>query len=318
MTRYIVLRLAATIPVLLGVSLVLFTLLRMIPGDPAVAILMAMVDPGADISQLERDRSALRQELGLNDPYPVQYTKWLSSIITGNLGTSLRSRAPITSELALRLPATLQLAAAALGVMLAVALPTGILGAVYHGRTVDRVSRFIALLGVSMPSFFLALLLMYGFSVQLGWFPTFGRGTPAHLVLPAVTLGVGIAAGTSRLLRTSLLDVFSQPYIITAEAKGVPRHAIILKHALRNALLPVVTSFGLIVGGLLGGAVIVETVFSWPGIGRYIVDAIAGRDYPVIQAFALSMALVYVAANLIVDILYRFIDPRVRVEGSHG
>ena len=318
MIRYVAFRLAATVPMLLGISLVLFTLLRLIPGDPAVAILMAMVDPGADISHLELDRAALREQLGLNEPYPVQYWTWLNNILHGNLGISLRSRSPITSQLAQRLPATLQLSGAALGVMVTVALPTGILGAVYHGRTVDRVARFVALLGVSMPSFFLALLLMYGFSVQLGWFPTFGRGTPAHLVLPALTLGIGIAAGMSRLLRTSLLDVFSQPYIVTAEAKGVPRHVIVFKHALRNALLPVVTSFGLLIGGLLGGAVIVETIFSWPGIGRYIVDAIAGRDYPVIQAFALSMALVYVAANFIVDILYRFIDPRVRVEGSHG
>ncbi|MCX6020658.1 MAG: ABC transporter permease [Chloroflexi bacterium] len=318
MLRYILLRIAAAIPVLLGSSLVLFTLLRLIPGDPTHAILMAMADPAADLAQLEKDRAALSEELGLNWPFVVQYVSWLSDILRGNLGVSLRSRAPVTGELMLRLPATLQLAGASLLVMVLIALPTGILGGIYHGRPLDRLTRLVALLGVSMPSFILALLLMYGFSVPLGWLPTFGRVTPAHLVLPSITLGMGIAAGASRLLRAGLLEALSQPYIITAEAKGLPRRTIVLKHALRNALLPVVTSSSLLVGGLLGGSVIVETVFAWPGIGRYIVDAIAGRDYPVIQAFTLTMAVVYVFVNLIVDILYRFIDPRVRVEGSQG
>ncbi|MER7008442.1 nickel ABC transporter permease [Dactylosporangium sp. NPDC000555] len=316
MLRYAAVRLAATVPVLLGISIVLFTMIRLIPGDPSHAILLSMVEPGADISRLQEDLATLRRDLGLDEPYPVQYVHWLTSVLTGNLGTSLRSGAPVLDELWMRLPATLELAGAALVVMVLVAVPAGIAGAVWHGRLADRVARMVTLLGVSVPGFLLGLLLMYGFSVGLGWFPTYGRGTPAHLVLPAVTLGLGLAAGVSRLLRASLLDALSQPYVATAEAKGLPWRVIVLRHALRNALLPVCTSAGLIVSGLLGGAVVVETVFSWPGIGRYVVDSITGRDYPVIQAFAIAMALAYVLINLAVDLGYRLIDPRVRVEGA--
>ncbi|TQF73441.1 ABC transporter permease [Rhodococcus spelaei] len=313
MVRYTVVRVLATIPVLLGITVVLFTLLRLIPGDPTHAILLAMAEPGADISRLQDDITALRTQLGLDRTYPVQYLAWLGDVLTGNLGASFRSGTPIVDELMLRLPATLELAAAGLVVMLLIVVPTGIVGAVHHGRGPDRVLRVVSLLGVSMPSFFLALLLMYVFSVQLGWLPTFGRGGPAHLVLPAITLGIGMAGGVARLLRASMLDALAQPYVRTAEAKGLPLQSIVFRHALRNALLPVLTASGLIVGGLLGGAVIVETVYSWPGVGRYIVDAIAGRDYPVIQAFALMMAVICVSVNLVVDLLYRVVDPRVRV-----
>nr|BFE56274.1 glutathione ABC transporter permease GsiC [Dactylosporangium thailandense] len=316
MLRYLAVRLAATVPVLLGISIVLFTMVRLIPGDPSHAILLSMVEPGADISRLEEDLATLRQDLGLDRPYPVQYADWLGDVLSGNLGTSLRSGAPVTDELAMRLPATLELAAAALVVMVVVAVPAGIAGAVWHGRAADRVARLLTLLGVSVPGFLLGLLLMYAFSVALGWLPTYGRGTPAHLVLPAVTLGLGLAAAVSRLLRAGLLDALSQPYVAAAEAKGLPWRLIVLRHALRNALLPVFTNAGLIVSGLLGGAVVVETVFSWPGIGRYVVDSITGRDYPVIQAFTLAMALAYVLVNLVVDLGYRLIDPRVRVEGA--
>ncbi|MFC0534242.1 nickel ABC transporter permease [Phytohabitans kaempferiae] len=315
MLRYIGLRLAVTVPVLLGISVVVFAMVRFIPGDPSHAILLSMVEPGADISRLEQDLATLRADLGLDRPYPVQYAQWLSDVATGNLGTSLRSGGPVLDELLLRLPATLELAAAAFAVMVVVAVPTGIVGAAHHGTAADRLARLLALVGVSVPGFLLGLLLMYGFSARLGWLPTFGRGTPAHLVLPAVTLGLGLAAGVSRLLRAALLDALSQPYIVTAEAKGLRWRAVLLRHALRNALLPVLTNTGLVVGGLLGGAVIVETVFSWPGVGRYIVDAIASRDYPVIQAFVLAMSVLYVVVNLAVDIAYRFADPRVRVEG---
>jgi ABC-type dipeptide/oligopeptide/nickel transport system permease component len=296
---------------------VLFSLLRFLPGDPAYTILLSMIEPGSDASQISRrDVEQLQAQLGLHEPYPVQYARWLGSVVTGNLGTSFRSRRPVTEELASRLPATLELAGAALVVMLVIAVPTGLLGALGHGRALDHVTRLIALFGVSTPSFFLGLLLMYVVAYQLDLLPAIGRGDARNLVLPALTLGAGLSATLSRLLRTSLLDVLAQPYLLMAEAKGLDRRTIVFKHALRNAMLPVVTSLGLTVGGLLGGSVIVETIFSWPGIGRYVVDSIAGRDYPVIQSFTLVMALAYTVVNLLVDVLYRFVDPRVRLEAT--
>jgi len=318
MLRYVALRLVSTLPVLLGVSVVMFTLIRLIPGDPSHAILLAMVDPGADISRLKEDLATLRAELGLDRPYLTQYLSWLGGIVSGNLGTSMRSGTPVLDEILTRFPATLELAGAGLLVMVLVALPTGIVGAVRHGRAADRVAQIVALAGVSVPGFLVGMLLMYAFAVGLGWFPTYGRDGLAHLVLPGLTLGLGLAGSTSRLLRAGLLEALSQPYIVTAEAKGLPWRVIVLRHALRNALLPVFTNAGLIVSGLLGGAVIVETVFSWPGIGRYIVDSIAGRDYPVIQGFTLTITLLYVVVNLLVDIGYRLLDPRVRVEGMRA
>lgn len=318
--RYIVIRLAWTVPALWGATLLIFSLIRFIPGDPARAILLSMFDPGTNLNDLERDVEVLQKQLGLDRPFWAQYLAWLQEIAIGNLGVSFRSKTPIVDELLLRLPATLELAGAALIVMLIVAIPSGITGAVFHRKAADHAARMIALIGISVPSFFLGLTLMYMFSVKLGWLPTMGRGGLEHLMLPALTLGLGLSSVTARLLRTNLLHVFSQRYMLLAEAKGLPRRTILFKHALPNALLPVLTSFGLVVGGLVGGTVIIETVFSWPGIGRYVVDAITGRDYPVIQAFALLMSLVYIVVNLIVDIVYRWLDPRVRLEegGAYG
>ncbi|TBL69725.1 ABC transporter permease [Paenibacillus thalictri] len=320
MIRYVVKRLLVSIPALLGVTLILFLMVRFIPGDPARAILLTMFDPGANLSDLEKDAEILYKQLGLDQPLPVQYGVWLWKIIHGDLGVSFRSKTPIMDELMQRFPATLELAGAALLIMLLIAIPSGIAGAVYHRRAADHVTRVIALVGVSVPSFFLGLVLMYLVSVQLGWLPTMGRGGLSHLILPALTLGVGLSSVTARLLRTSLLQVFSQRYMMMAEAKGLSRRTILFKHALPNALLPVLTSFGLVVGGLIGGTVIIETVFSWPGVGRYVVDAITGRDYPVIQAFVLLMAIVYMVLNVAVDVAYRWLDPRVRLEqeGQHG
>lgn len=315
MLRYIARRLAAAASVLLGITVMVFLLLRFIPGDPASAVLLTMVTPGADTGQITHaDIQELRQRLGLEDPLPEQYAAWLGRILSGNLGTSLRSRLPIAEELSDRLPATLELAAAALVVMLAIALPSGILGALYSGRPADHLARFFSLLGESTPNFFLGILLIYLFAIHLDWLPAIGRDSASNLVLPALTLGVGIAAATSRLLRASLLDTLAQPYILMAEAKGVPRGALLFRHALRPALIPVLTSASLVAGGLLGGAAVIESVFAWPGVGRYMVEAIAGRDYPVIQGFTLLMACLFVAVNLSVDILYRVLDPRVRVE----
>lgn len=314
MARYILVRVASTVPLLLGSTLLLFALLRYIPGDPAHAILMTMDDPGADMSHLEQDMSRVRDQLGLNEPFLVQYWSWLTHVAHGNLGTSLRTRIPVADELARHVPATLELTAAALVVMVIIAVPTALLGSVYHGRTPDILSRAWVLLGASIPGFFLGLLLVYIFSVWLHWLPTFGRGSAAQLVLPSVTLGVGLAAGTSRLLRISLLDALARPYVAAAEARGLSRTSIVFIHALPNALLPVMTSAGLMVGGLLGGTVMVESVFAWPGVGRYLLDAISGRDYPVIQGFTVCMSVVYIVVNLLTDVLYRLVDPRVRIE----
>jgi ABC-type dipeptide/oligopeptide/nickel transport system permease component len=315
MARYILRRALAALSVLLGISMVMFLLLRLIPGDPATAVLLTMVTPGADTGQITAaDITALRRELGLEAPLPQQYANWLGQIVTGNLGTSLRSRQPIAEELADRLPATLELAAAAFVVMLVVALPTGILGALYSGRPVDHATRAFSLIGDSMPSFFLGVLLIYLFAIELGWLPAIGRNDATSLVMPALTLGLGVAAATSRLLRASLLDTLAQPFMLMAEAKGMPRRVLLFRHALRPAMIPVLTSASLVIGGLLGGAAVVETVFAWPGIGRYMIEAISGRDYPVIQGFTLAMAGLFVAINFAVDILYRLLDPRIRVE----
>lgn len=315
MARYLLRRALAAVLVLFGITVIMFLLLRLIPGDPATAVLLTMVTPGADTGQITGvEIAALRRELGLEDPLLQQFTRWLGEILSGNLGTSLRSRQPIMEELADRLPATLELAAAALIVMLLVAIPTGILGALYSGQAVDHVTRLLSLVGDSMPGFFLGVLLIYLFAIHLGWLPAIGRNDFASIVMPALTLGLGVAAATSRLLRASLLDTLAQPFMLMAEAKGMPRRVLLFRHALRPAIIPVLTSFSLVAGGLLGGAAVVETVFAWPGIGRYMIEAIGGRDYPVIQGFTLTMASLFVAINFAVDILYRLLDPRIRVE----
>ena len=315
MAFYALRRALAAIAVLFGTTVVVFLLLRLIPGDPATAVLLTMVTPGADTAQITRgDIDALRAQLGLADPFLVQYLRWLGEILSGNLGTSLRSRQPIAEELADRLPATLELAGAALVVMLLIAIPSGIMGALYSGRPVDHLTRMLSLVGDSMPGFFLGVLLIYLFAIQLGWLPAIGRSDPAGIVMPTLTLGLGVAATTSRLLRASLLDTLAQPYILMAEAKGMPRSVLLFRHALRPALIPVLTSSSLVAGGLLGGAAVIETVFAWPGIGRYMIEAIAGRDYPVIQGFTLTMASLFVVINFAVDLLYRLLDPRIRVE----
>ncbi|NQX69595.1 ABC transporter permease [Paenibacillus alba] len=320
LARYLCIRLALTVPVLLGVTLLVFSLVRFIPGDPARTMLLSMFDPGANLSDLEKDASVLNKSLGLDQPFWIQYGNWLVQIAGGNLGVSFRSKTPIWDEFMNRFPATLELSMAALVVMVLISVPSGLAGAVFHRKGLDHLSRFIALIGISVPSFFLGLVFMYTFSVKFGWLPTMGRGDFKHLILPALTLGIGLSSITARLLRTSMLQAFSQRYMLLAEAKGLSRFQMIGKHALPNALLPVLTSFGVVLGGLIGGSVIVETIYAWPGIGRYAVDAITGRDYPVIQAFVLFMAVVYISLNLLVDLAYRWLDPRVRVEqeGQRG
>ncbi|AGL00375.1 nickel ABC transporter permease [Desulfoscipio gibsoniae] len=308
MSYYLVKRLLYLVPVMLGVSIITFGLVSLAPGDPAEII---MQSGGTEVTREAVE--AMREELGLNDPVHIRYFHWLNDVLHLDLGESYRTGRPVAEEIFCRFPATLELSLAAVLFMLLVALPSGILAALHRHAFVDHISRIWALVGASVPDFWLGLLLIYYFSVKLGIFPVMGREGVKHLVLPAVTLGFGLAAMYARLLRASMLEVLEQDYIKVARARGLKEKLIIGRHAFKNALLPVVTALGMRLGHLLGGAVIVETVFAWPGVGRLLVDAIFNRDYPVIQGYALTMAVVFVFINLLVDISYFYLDPRIRL-----
>ncbi|MBF7084074.1 ABC transporter permease [Desulfallas sp. Bu1-1] len=309
MKQYLIKRLFYLIPVMFGVSIITFGLINLAPGDPAEIILRSSgVEPTLEAVD------ALREELGLNDPVYIQYGRWFRDVLHLDLGQSYRTGRPVAEEIFSRFPATLELTVAAIFFMLLISIPSGILAALHRHAFVDHLSRIWALAGASLPGFWLGLLLIYYFSVKLGIFPVMGRGGLDHLVLPAVTLGFGMAATYARLLRASMLEVLGQDYIKVARARGLKEKLIVGRHALKNALLPVVTAFGMSFGHLLGGAVIVETIFAWPGVGKFFVDAIFNRDYPVIQGYALFMAVVFVIVNLLVDIAYVFLDPRIRLE----
>ncbi len=311
MGRYLLRRLLYLLPVMLGVSVVTFFLGNLAPGDPAELILRsAGVEPSAAAV------AALREKLGLNDPVYVQYGRWLWRALHGDLGRSFCTGRPVAEELASRLPATLELALAALGFTVLIAFPVGVLAALHRHTLLDYLGRLAALLGASLPGFWLGLLLIYFFAVKLGVFPVMGRGGWRHLVLPAASLGLGLAAVYTRILRAGMLEVLARDYIKVARAKGLKERLVIGRHALKNALLPAVTLLGMSFGHLLGGAAIVETIFAWPGVGKFAVDAIFNRDYPVIQGYALFMAVVFVVLNLLVDISYVLLDPRVRLEGG--
>ncbi|MFQ5813470.1 MAG: nickel ABC transporter permease [Anaerolineae bacterium] len=304
-------RLILLIPILVAISVISFGLIHLAPGDPAEVILRALG------MQLTQDAIAqMRTELGLNDPVAVQYVRWLWRALHLDLGQSVRTGSPVAELLLTRLPATIQLTLASLLFALIIALPVGIAAAAKQYTPIDHASRVFALIGASMPSFWLGLLLMYAFAVKLGWLPALGRGSTKHLVLPALTLSLGIAPTYSRLLRASLCEVLSEPYVTTARAKGLPERMVIVSHALRNALIPFVTVFGMSFAHLLAGAVVIETIFAWPGIGKLAVEAILTRDFPVVQAFVLITATLFVLANLVVDISYRLLDPRIRLEGG--
>lgn len=309
MKSYLFRRILYLLPVMLGVSIITFALINLAPGDPAEIILRADgMEPTAEAV------AVLREELGLNDPLYIQYGRWLWGVLHLDLGESFRTGRPVAEELFSRLPATLELTCAALVFMVILAVPAGILSALYRHTLVDHLGRLGALAGASLPGFWLGLVLIYLFSVKLGILPVMGRGGLEHLVLPAVTLGFGMAAVYARVLRTGMLDVLGQDYIKVARAKGLKEKWVIGRHALKNALLPAVTLLGMSFGSLLGGAVIVETIFAWPGVGKFAVESIFNRDYPVIQGYALIMAVVFVLANLLVDISYVFLDPRIRLE----
>ena len=298
-----------TLPaLLLGISIISFTLLNLAPGDPAY-ILLKTEAPGEEPSR--RAVLELRQELGLNAPLPVRYGRWLVGAISGDLGLSYSTGKPVMKELWQRLPATIMLTSASLVLAVSLSIPLGIIAALWRGSPLDGLSRLLALLGAAVPSYVLALLLMLVFAVKLNWLPAIGYGSPKNLLLPVLALAAGGSAQLMRLTRASMLEVLQQDYMRTARAKGLSERVVVVVHGLKNGLLPVVTVLGIQLGNLLGGAVIVETIFGWPGVGKFAIDAIFSRDYPVIQGFVLYMAVIFLMVNLAVDLAYRWLDPRL-------
>lgn len=309
MTRYLLRRLIYLIPVWLGISFVAFGLANLTPGDPAR--LMLQRDLGRQPTGEEVARA--RDELRLDAPILVRYVRWLGNAVTGDLGTSYRTGEPVMRALLDRFPNTLQIAALGLALAILVALPLGMMAAVWRNSPIDHLSRVLALFSAAMPSYWVAYLLILTFAVRWKVLPVAGQGTWRHLVLPSMTLGLASIASLMRLTRSEMLEVLGQDYIRTGRAKGLSARAVIVGHALRNALIPVLTVAGLRFAGLLGGAVIVETIFAWPGIGKFVLDSIFDRDYPVIQGFVIFMGSVFLAINLIVDLSYGMLDPRVRL-----
>ncbi|MGH2349959.1 MAG: nickel ABC transporter permease [bacterium] len=326
MGRFIARRLLAMIPLLFGISLVIFTILRMIPGDPVVIMIGA---ENASPDEVAR----LRRVLGLDQGIHVQYVKFLGRLVRGDLGRSLSSDEPVSRLILERLPATIELTFAAITISLAIAIPVGVISAIRKYSPIDTAGTIVALLGISMPNFWLGVMLIFLFALRLGWLPASGREEPllasvwtflstgngarlsaavTHIILPAVTLGAALAAVGTRLTRSSMLEVIGHDFVRTARAKGLHARRIVFHHALRNALIPIVTVVGLEFGALLGGAVITETIFAWPGIGRLAIRSIVQRDFPVVQGVVLMIAIVRICANLAVDVLYAFIDPRIR------
>jgi peptide/nickel transport system permease protein/oligopeptide transport system permease protein len=305
MLTWILRRILAVVPVLFGVTLAVFSMLFLVPGDPVKMMLAEFVTNPDQVAQM-------RAQLHLDEPILKQYGRFVANAARGDLGTSIRSRRPVTTEIGENVASTAQLAAAAMLVAVAVGVPLGLLAALSRNSWLDVASMGTALLGVSMPSFWLGLLLIFVFSLHLAWFPATGGGDLAHLVLPAITLGTIAAAIIARLTRSSMLEVLGQDYVRTARAKGLGGFSVVVRHALKNALIPIITIFGLQFGNLLAGAVIVETVFSRPGLGRLIVGGILNKDFPLVQGTVLFVATVYVLINLLVDVAYAYADPRIR------
>jgi len=306
---YLLKRVLLCVPVAVGVLVLTFLLIHLAPGDPVEVMLgerAAMAD-----------REALREALHLNDPLPIQFGLFVRDLFAGEL-KSIHTRRPVLPEVWERLSATAVLALAALLISLSVSLPMGIVAAARKGKGVDAAAMGFSLFGVSMPSFWLGPMLILIFSIELGWLPVSGRGGLSHLVLPSMTLGLGMAAIVSRMVRGSLLDVMGEDYLRTARAKGLSERVVLLRHALRNALIPVITVVGLQAGALLSGAIITETIFAWPGIGKLLIDAIRMRDFPLVQGAVIVIALSYVFVNLAVDLLYALADPRVRFSENEG
>jgi len=299
-------RVLAVVPVLFGVTLAVFSMLFLVPGDPVKMMLAEFVTNPDQIAQM-------RAQLHLDEPILQQYGRFVGNALRGDLGTSIRSRRPVATEIAENVGSTAQLALASMAVAIGLGIPLGLIAALGRNSWLDVAAMVVALLGVAMPSFWLGLLLIFTFSLHLGWFPATGGGDLHHLVLPAVTLGMIAAAIIARLTRSSMLEVLGQDYVRTARAKGLAGWAVVLRHALKNALIPVVTIFGLQFGNLLAGAVIVETVFSRPGLGRLVVGGILAKDFPLVQGAVLFVAVAYVLINVVVDVAYVMVDPRIRV-----
>lgn len=307
MLRFLLFRLTSAAIVVLGVVCLVFLLVHLVPGDPVEMMLGENAQPA--------DREALREALGLNQPLAKQLGDYLVGLTQLDLGTSFHSRRPVSELLAERIPATAELAVAGLVVAILISFPLGSLAAIRKDTRWDQGAMAFSLLGVSIPNFWMGPILILVFSLWLGWFPVSGRDGLLSLVLPAITLGTALAAVLSRMVRSTLLEVLGEDYIRTARAKGLSERQVVMHHGLRNAMLPIITLLGLQLGTLLGGAVITETVFSWPGVGKLTIDAILRRDYPVVQACVLLIALTYVAVNLLTDVVYAWVDPRIREAG---
>ncbi|MGJ7485512.1 glutathione ABC transporter permease GsiC [Variovorax sp. LT2P21] len=304
MTSYILKRLLGLLPTLFIVAVLVFLFVHMLPGDPAR--LAAGVDASPETVEL------VRQDLGLDKPMPQQFLNFFVNLVQGDFGTSLRSKRPVSTEIAERFMPTLLLTLTSMVWAVVFGMVIGIVSAVYRNQWPDRIGMTLAVSGISFPAFALGMLLMQVFSVQLGWLPTVGADTWRHYILPSLTLGAAVAAVMARFTRSSFIEVIQEDFVRTARAKGVSEKWVVLKHCLRNALIPVVTMMGLQFGFLLGGSIVVEAVFNWPGLGRLLVDAIDMRDYPVIQTLVLLFSLEFILINLVVDVLYGFINPTIR------
>lgn len=306
MLKYTIRRLLQTIPLLIAISFAAFIMMHLVPGDPVRN--MMGIEASKEAVEAERER------LGLNDPLLVQYGRFLGGVLKGDLGTSIFTKQSVTDEILKKYPATINLALGGTIFASVVGILAGIVSAVKRNKLTDNIIMVLSLISVSTPSFFLALVLMLFFSLQLGWLPSMGLRTPLHYVLPIITLGMQSVGTIARTTRSSMLEVLGQDYIRTSRSRGIPERVIIYSHAFKNAIIPVLTIVGLRFGGLLAGSMLVETVFSIPGIGRYLVDAVLERDYPVVQSTVLVLACTFVLVNLVVDLLYAVADPKIRYE----
>lgn len=307
MLNYIARRLIGLVPVLFGVTLLVFAMMRIVPGDPLIALL------GEEAQGMSREAlAALRVQYGFDRGPLQQYVDYMSGLVRGDLGASVRTGQPVLREIAVRLPATAQLAAAGLAVALVIGLSLGVLAAVYRRTWVDWLAVLVALAGVSIPVFWSGLILMLVFALELRLLPASGYGTWQHLIMPAAAIGFASSAMIARITRSSMIEVLRSDYIRTSRAKGVAERSVNTRHALRNAMLPIVTVVGLQFGGLLGGSVLTETVFAWPGLGRLVVDSIRAQDQPLVQGTVLFIAVVFIFVNLVVDISYALLNPRIR------
>ena len=307
---YIMRRLLLTVPVVVGVSILIFLIIRLIPGDPAIAI--------AGVHASNEYIEQIRKDLYLDRSLAVQYAIFVRNLARGDLGYSTMTRRPVVVELRERFPRTVELTLLAMLIASVLGISAGIISATRRYSIFDNISMLVALFGVAAPVFWLALMLQLLFAVHLGWLPATGRGTFRHLILPAITLGLASAGLIARITRSSMLEVLRQDFITTARAKGLTEKVVVYKHAFKNALIPVVTIMGLQFGILLGGAVLTETVFAWPGVGRLLVDSILARDYPVVQGAVLVLAVTFVLINLIVDLIYAFLDPRISYHATES